>query len=199
MSSKALVALRVALALAGFFPAVVLGQRSSNLGLAAVGAIGVQGSIAWLEREDRGYELGVLADIGWTGAPSLRLQAELDFMAAHLVETVEIEDRTFRGPFFDLAGSVSAVFLASGRTAPYLLGGVSVHALSSDFGTLSLDRRYNTNQFGVVAGAGLRIWTGDAGRQIIAIEARRVISENVDRTLLRIGFLHAFNDLIRPR
>lgn len=199
MSPRTLVAVPLALALVGMAPALLRAQRSSNLGLVAVGAVGVQGSVAWLEREDRGYELGVLADIGWTGAPSLRLQAELDFMAAHLVETVEIEDRTYRGAFFDLSGSVSAVFLAGGRRAPYLLGGVSVHALSSDFGTLTLDRRYNTNQFGVVAGAGLRVWTGEAGRRIVAIEVRRVISENVDRTLLRVGLLHAFNDLIRPR
>lgn len=187
------------LALAVMLPLPAQPQRSSNLGLAAIGALGAHASQAWLERADRGYEAGLLADLGWTTTPLLRIQTEVNFLAAHLVETVDIEDRTYRGPFFDLNGAVSAVLLAKGRVAPFLVAGVDVHALSSDFGSLTLDRRYNTNQFGVTGGAGLRLWTGRSGRHFLSIEVRRGISENVDRTVVRVGFFQAYNDLVRPR
>ena len=115
-----------------------------------------------------------------------------------LTEFVEVEDSTFRGAYYDLSGSLSMIWLMGhdSRVSPYALAGLSVHALSSAFQIAVLDRRYNANRFGSHIGAGVRVRVGGA-RQALFVEARRVIADEVDRTVFRLGGLVLLGDLHR--
>lgn len=180
-------------------PIVATAQEpTSNLGLPAIAAIGVHGGFARLERSSNGQEGGLLVDLGWLRGRSIRLQAELSFLRASLTEYVELEDSTFDSDYFDLSAGVSSVWLASaeGKVSPYILGGFAVHALSSAFGSVLLDQRYNTNRFGSHIGAGLRLRFG-ASRQAVFVEVRRIIADEVDRTAVRFGGLVLMGDLHR--
>jgi hypothetical protein len=172
---------------------------SSNLGLPAVAAIGVHAGVARLERSSNGQEAGVLLDLGWLRGRSLRLQAEVSILRASLTEYLELEDSTFSGHYYDLSGGATIVWVsADARVSPYVLAGVAVHSLSSAFQTIVLDQRYNANRFGSHIGAGLRARLG-ATRQALYTEVRRVIADEVDRTVFRVGGLVLLNDLFhRP-
>ena len=171
---------------------------ASNIGLQAVGAVGLYAGPVRLERSSRGQEGGLLLDLGWLRGQSLRLQGEISILRASLTEYVEIEDSTFRGNFYDLSSSVTAVWLTShtAKVSPYVLAGLSVHALSSAFNTVVLDRRYNANRFGSQIGAGLRLRFGSS-RQALFVEGRRVIADEVDRNVLRFGGVVLMGDLYR--
>ena len=181
----------------------VLGQDGkSHLGLAAVGAIGLHAGYATLQRSIPGGDLGAQVDLGYLRSPRVRLTAELEFLRGELREFVPDEGRTFDGPIYDMSGSVLAVFMGGGptsRAVPYFQTGLSMHALSSSLGTLLLDERYNTNNFGLVAGTGIRFWLGREGRQGLFVEGRYAAARNVSRAAVRLGFLLFQNDLIRPR
>ena len=184
-----------------FIPGMASAQEpSSNLGLPAAAAIGFYGGVAHLERSSEGPEGGVLLDLGWLRGRSIRLQAEVAFLRATLTERVELEDSTFHGSYFDLSAGVTTVWLASvdAKVSPYALAGVAVHALSSAFGNSVLDQRYNTNRFGSHLGAGLRVRFG-ASREAVFVEARRVIADQVDRTVVRVGGMVLMGDLYRRR
>lgn len=170
----------------------------SNLGLPAVAAVGFHGGLARLERSSDGQEAGLLLDLGWMRGRSVRLQGEVAFLRATLTETLELEDSTFHGDYFDLSAGVSAVWLvaADARVSPYALVGAAVHALSSTFGNVVLDQRYNANRFGSHVGAGLRLRIGSS-RQALFAEARRIIADQVDRTEVRFGGLILMGDLYR--
>jgi hypothetical protein len=128
----------------------------------------------------------------------VRLQGEVAFLRATLTETLVVEDSTFHGDYFDLSAGVSAIWLVSidARVSPYALVGTAVHALSSTFGNSVLDQRYNANRFGSHVGAGLRLRIGSS-RQAVFAEARRVISDHVNRTEVRFGGLILMGDLYR--
>ena len=178
-------------------PIVGLAQvPSSNLGLPAVAALGVHGGFARLERSTKGEEGGLLLDLGWLRGRGLRLQGEVAFLRASLTEHVPLEDSTFTGNYFDLSAGASAVWLISrdSRVSPYALAGFAVHALSSAFNNSVLDQRYNANRFGSHIGAGFRVRIGSS-RQAVYAEARRVIADQVDRTVVRFGLLVLMNDL----
>lgn len=180
-------------------PAVGAAQvPTANIGLHAVGALGVQGGYARLERSSRGQEGGLLIDLGWLRGQSIRLQADVSMLRATLTEYVELEDSTFHGEYFDLSGNVTAVWLTShtGQVSPYALAGLSVHALSSAFQTSVLDQRYNANRFGSHIGAGIRARLGQS-RNALFVEARRIIADEVDRTVFRLGGLVLLGDLYR--
>ena len=178
-------------------PMVVFGQSPpSNLGLPAVAAIGVHGGIARLERSTNGQEAGLLLDLGWLRGRRVRLQGEVAFLRASLTEYMTLEDSTFSGDYYDLSAGATAVWLIAGdsRVSPYALAGFAVHALSSAFQNSVLDLRYNANRFGSHIGAGLRVRLGSS-RQAVFAEARRVIADEVDRTVVRFGVLVLMNDL----
>jgi hypothetical protein len=196
-------ALLIALGLALGAPRGAAGQAepTSRLGLAGVGALGAHVGAASVEHAAEGHEAGLLMDLGWFRTPSFRLQAEVALMRATLSEFVETEDRVFEGDFFDLTSSLSLVLQVGshrGRFAPYVLAGVGVHALSSAFESLAIDRRYNGNPFGSHVGAGARLWISGSGRSGLFAEVRRTLAEHVNRTSLRVGGLVFYNDLIRP-
>jgi hypothetical protein len=188
--------------LAGTFfvaPYRVAGQEpSSNLGLPAMGAFGIHAGEARLERASTGPEGGFLMDLGWLRGRSVRLQGEVAILNASLTETLVMEDstrQTFTGDYFALSAGVSAVWLLNldGQISPYASAGVAVHALSSAFRNSVLDLRYNANRFGSHIGAGLRFRVGS--RTAIYGEARRIIADEVDRTVIRVGALALFGDL----
>ena len=172
--------------------------QTANVGLHAVGAVGIHGGFARLERSSEGQEGGLLLDIGWLRGQSLRLQTEVSVLRGTLSEYVELEDSTFRGDYYDLSGSLTAIWLTShkSKVSPYALAGISVHALSSAFQTAVLDQRYNANRFGSQIGAGIRLRLGNS-RQALFVEARRVIADQVDRTVVRAGGLVLLGDLFR--
>jgi hypothetical protein len=176
-------------------------EPTSRLGLSGVGALGLHVGAANVEHAADGGEAGVLLDLGWFRTPSLRLQGEVALMRATLSEWVETEDRVFEGDFFDLTSSLSLVLQGGshqGRFAPYLLAGIGVHALSSAFESLAIDRRYNGNPFGSHVGAGARLWISGSGRSGLFAEFRRSIAEHVNRSAVRLGGMFFYNDLIRP-
>jgi hypothetical protein len=178
-------------------PMVAFGQApSSNLGLPAVAAIGVHGGFAKLERSTNGQEAGLLLDLGWLRGRRVRLQGEVSLLRASLTEYMTLEDSTFSGDYYDLSVGATAVWLIAGdaRVSPYALAGFGVHALSSAFENSVLDQRYNANRFGSHIGAGLRVRLGSS-RQAVFAEARRVIADQVDRTVVRFGVLVLMNDL----
>jgi hypothetical protein len=169
----------------------------SHLGLTAVAAVGLHGGFAQMERHGDGQEFGALIDLGWMRGRGVRLQAEFSFLRSRLTESVLLEDSTFHGKYFDLSGGVSAIWLATpnGKVSPYALGGVAVHALSSTFGSPLLDARYNANRLGSHLGGGVRVRFGS--RQSLYAELRRVIADDVNRTVFRIGGMLLFGDLYR--
>ena len=178
-------------------PIVAFGQvPSSNLGLPAVAAIGVHAGFAKLERSTDGQEAGLLLDLGWLRGRRIRLQGEVAFLRAALTEYMTLEDSTFSGDYYDLSVGATAVWLIAGdsRVSPYALAGFAVHALSSAFQNSVLDLRYNANRFGSHIGAGLRVRLGSS-RQAVFAEARRVIADEVDRTVVRFGVMVLMNDL----
>lgn len=172
---------------------------ASNLGLPAAGAIGVFAGAARLERSSDGLEGGAILDLGWFRRRTLRLQAEISFLRATLTEFIEVEDSTYSGRYFDLSAGMSMAWMPDpdGRASPFLVAGAAVHALSSTFGTLALDQRYNTNRFGSHVGAGLR-WRATAGTAF-SLEARRVIADETDRTVVRVTGLLLLGDLAGRR
>jgi hypothetical protein len=172
--------------------------QTANVGLHAVGAVGIHGGPARVERSSRGQEGGLMLDLGWLRGQSIRLRTELSILRASLTEYVELEDSTFHGEYYDLSGSVTAVWLTSrsAPVSPYALAGISVHALSSAFQTSVLDQRYNANRFGSHIGAGLRLRFGHT-RQALFVEGRRLIADQVDRTVVSVGLLVLMGDLYR--
>jgi hypothetical protein len=140
----------------------------------------------------------LLLDVGWLRGQSIRLQTELSVLQGRLTEYVELEDSTFRGNYYDLSGSLTAIWLAShiSKVSPYVLAGISVHALSSAFQTAVLDKRYNANRFGSQIGVGIRLRLGGT-RQALFFEGRRTIADQVDRTVVRAGGLVLLGDLYR--
>ena len=192
---------RLWITVAWFVPTTALAQDpSTNLGLPAVGAFGVHGGVALLERSSEGPEGGFLLDLGWLRGRSVRLQGEIAILSASLTETIQIDDdteETFTGDYFALSVGLSSAWLANqdGRVSPYVVAGVAVHALSSAFRNPVLDLRYNANRFGSHIGAGLRVRL--AARTGLYAEARRVIADEVNRTVIRVGALALFGDLFR--
>jgi hypothetical protein len=175
-------------------------QADAHVGITAAGGVSVYGGRASVEFDATGYEAGATADLGWIRTQRFRLQADLALLRATLTETVEVEGRTYRDHFFDLTASVSLVVLAGGDgwpVRPYALAGAGVHALSSAFGSLTIDRRYNANPFGSHAAAGLRTWIGASGRAGAFLEARVAVAEHVNRTTIRAGGTVYLNDLVR--
>jgi hypothetical protein len=170
-------------------------------GIGASGALGFKAGGAELQRAGGSQFVGVELDLGRFAGSTTRFQIESTFLRGGLLEFVELEDRTYNGSIFDLTGSIVGVQLLrppSRRVQPFISAGVSVHAMSSSFGSTILDRRYNTNNFGLQAGAGFRIRLGRNGHRAIAIEVRRVTVQDMNRLSLSIGLLRLLRDLAVP-
>lgn len=170
-------------------------------GIGASGALGVLVGGAELQRAGGSQFVGIALDLGRFASARTRFQIESTFLRGTLHEFVELEDQTYDGSIFDLTGSVGAVQLLRSpaqRVQPYLSGGVSVHAMSSSFGSTILDGRYNTNNFGAHAGLGLRIRLGGTGGRALALELRRTTVRHMNRVSVTIGLLQLMRELAPP-
>ncbi len=194
--------------LGALLPGCLVGQRTAapdsvppGTGIGASGALGFTVGAADLQRAGGSQFLGVELDLGRFASPRTRFQIESTFLRGGLREFVELEDQTYAGHIYDLTGSIAAVQLLrapSRRVQPYLSGALSVHAMSSSFGSTMLDRRYNTNNFGAHAAFGLRIRLGRSGKSALALELRRTTARDMNRVSLAIGLLQLMRDLAVP-
>lgn len=173
----------------------------ANLGLAGAGAFVVAAGWASIERGIHGVALGSTVDLGHFRSPRVRLLADVEYLLTlpH-EEYVEVDGRSYRDVFRDLSGHVLVAFHAAPPTAPvspYVAAGVGVHVLSSTFGSIAIDRRYNTNNFGLLGGAGVRVGVGAGGRRALQVELRAMQARDVRRLSVHAGVATLFNDLVR--
>jgi hypothetical protein len=174
-------------------------QSSTSLGLASVGAFGVYGAGAWIEHGFKAAEIGGHLDLGHLRSKQVRITADVAFLRTwpHR-EYVVSEDITYRDVFYDLSGHAAVTLLGragQSRVVPYVSTGVGVHVLTSSFGTLAIDRRYNTNSFGLMGATGLRLRTGTRSPFAVLAEVRRTQARDVSRTSLHLGVLALFGTL----
>ncbi|MBK8648310.1 MAG: hypothetical protein IPN16_17560 [Gemmatimonadetes bacterium] len=174
---------------------------SSNLGLAAIGAVTMHGGWASIQHGFHAGQLGGTVDFGYLTSRRIRLVADATYLLTlpH-EETVASEERTYRNVFRDLSAHLALAFHAtspSARFAPYLATGVGVHVLSSSFGSLAIDTRYNTNNFGLLAAVGARVRVGASGRRAMQVEVQTLQARNVRRVAVTVGVAALFNDLVK--
>ena len=103
---------------------------SSNLGLAAIGAVTMHGGWASIQHGFHAGQLGGTVDFGYLTSRRIRLVADATYLLTlpH-EETVASEERTYRNVFRDLSAHLALAFHAtspSARFAPYLATGVGV-------------------------------------------------------------------------
>jgi hypothetical protein len=174
-------------------------QSRAALGLTAIGAVEPHLGYATLPHGATAVEAGLRMDLGHLPLHRLRLTASGAFLRSlRFTEFVESDHRSFSGSFFDLSGDVSLMVLLAppaGAVVPYLSGGVGVHVLSSSFGSLTIDQRYNSNSFGLSGAAGMRLRLGTEGRRGLFVEGRREGAHAASRWTARAGYSLFFADL----
>lgn len=177
------------------------GARATSLGIASAGLVAIHVAGARIERGAEGAEGGVTLDLGHFNSARVRLVTDVSFLRTFAYEErVETEGKSYRDVFYDLSGNVAIAVHTNAPTAratAYALLGVGVHALTSSFGSLALDARYNSNNFGLLAGGGVRIRHGGGSRRAYLLELRRVQAHDVSRLSLHLGIAALFNDLAR--
>lgn len=185
----------LAAALAAFLtagtPAASWSQASSGgstLGLRGIGSAAVGVAAARVERGAEAVEGQLTIDLGHFGNPRVRLGASAAFLRSFPhSEYVTQDDTTYRDVFYDLSGHVSVTLLARAPTrsvVPWVSFGVGIHALTSSFGSIPIDVRYNTNLFGLRSAAGLRFRGAKRG---IAIETGALLAHQVSRATLGLS------------
>jgi hypothetical protein len=157
------------------------------LGLRGIGAVGLGVATSSIERDATGLELGATLDLGHFRSRRVRPGAAVSFLRSlPRSEYVAQEDATYRDVFYDLNGHVTLTVLArdpAHTLVPYASVGAGVHALTSSFGSIPIDIRYNTNVLGLRIGAGFR-FRGRA--RAMSLETTAVLARNVSRAT--IGF-----------
>lgn len=187
-----------------FAPSSGSGQEArsgSALGLSAAAAFGVHLGNSWVERGARGIEGGLHLDLGHFSSRRLRLTSDVSYLRSFpFEERVETEGKSYRDVFFDLSGQVALSWYTrptAARVNPFVTAGVGMHVLSSSFESLTIDTRYNTNNFGLHGGAGVRVRLGE--RRAVVAQLARVQARSVSRTTLQLGVEALFNDLAGSR
>ncbi len=176
-------------------------ETKADLGLRSSGGLGVFLGGGRAVHDLPGGEGGGLLDLGWVWNPRVRLVGEASWFIGTLHEYVAQDDQDYSGAVFDLSSTVSVLALSGSTTArrsAYASFGFSIHALSSSFGSIPLDARYNANKFGVASAIGGRVWIGREGRQALTAELRQTSVTSMTRWTARAGFMHNFGPLTRP-
>lgn len=173
----------------------------TNLGLDAIGAVTTSAGWASIENGFHAWQLGTRVDFGYLRTRRVRLMADVHYLLSlpHS-EYVLSEGKTYRDVFRDLSAHLSLAFhptSPSARVAPYVAAGVGVHVLSSSFGSLTIDTRYNTNNFGLREAIGLRVGVGGSGRRAVTLEVESIQARDVRRVGVSLGLTGLFNDLVR--
>ncbi len=174
----------------------------AHVGVTASGGVGVFAGGGRASHDVTGGEVGALVDLGWIWTPRVRLTGDAVWFAGPHREYVPQDDESYKSTVYDLAGTVSLRLLggsSTSRLVPYASVGLAVHALSSSFGTLPLDQRYNANRFGATAGVGVERWIGPAGRHSVWLEGRVQGVTDVSRWTARVGWVRHFSSMTRPR
>jgi hypothetical protein len=176
-------------------------QPKAQLGLAAAGSLGFVGGGGSATHGLEGGEAGLVVDLGWVSSRRLRLVGDAAWFAGSLEEFVPQDDQSYSSLVFDLVETVSLQLMGgsvTSRLVPYASLGLSIHALSSSFGSTPLDNRYNANRFGVTGGVGVRKWIGSSGRQSLFVEFRDLQVTDASRWMMRMGLTRHFAPLTRP-
>jgi outer membrane protein W len=184
--------------------ASVSGAQDSSeaaFGVRAIGAVGIYAGRAFIERDIEAHEIGGRMDIGHFRADRIRVHTDIAFLRTQTHEEfVPTEDTTYRDVFYDLSGHVTIQWFLSRpshRLAPYASTGVGVHVLTSSFNSIVLDQRYNTNNFGLRAAAGVRVRLGSGRRRAVFVEYASTLARNVSRGSVHLGLEALFGDLAR--
>lgn len=191
----------VSILLAAAFSVAVQAQDStakSSLGLRAIGLVGLKAAGGRAERGYRTAEGGIVVDLGHFSSRRVRLATEVAYLRTlRRGEYVPAEDSSYSGVFYDLSGHLMLHVTATdpgGKLVPYIATGVSVHALTSSFGSIPIDLRYNTNVFGLRALGGVRVraWR----RRAVSVEWDATLAKEVSRWSVRVGVDHLLGDLV---
>jgi outer membrane protein W len=176
---------------------------TAAFGVRAIGAVGFHAGRAFIERNAEAYEIGARVDVGHFQTNQIRVIADISFLRTLTYEEfVPSEDTTYRDVFYDLSGHVLVQWFLrdpSRRFAPYAMTGVGVHALTSSFSSIVLDQRYNTNNFGLRAGAGVRVRLGSGRRRAVFVEYDATLVRGVSRGSVHLGVEALFADLAQSR
>lgn len=188
-------------ALAGTSVSGAQEASSGAFGIRAIGAVGLHVGAASVERDADAFEVGGRLEIGHFPIRRIRVLADISFLRTRTYEErVEEEETTYRDVFYDLSGHVIVQWFLtnpSRRLSPYASTAVGVHALTSSFGSIVLDQRYNTNNFGLRGAAGARLRLGSGRRQAIFVEYAGTFARNVSRRSIHVGLEALFGDLAR--
>ncbi|MBL8961718.1 MAG: hypothetical protein JNJ98_17795 [Gemmatimonadetes bacterium] len=170
------------------------------LGLRGIGAFGLTAGASSIERNATGIELGATLDLGHFRSRRVRPGAAVSFLRSlPRSEYVPQEDATYRDVFYDLSGHVTLTVLARDpvhAVVPYASVGAGVHALTSSYGSIPIDIRYNTNVLGLRMGAGLR-FRGRA--RALSLESTAILARNVSRATIGLSTEWLKGDLRRSR
>jgi len=167
-------------------------QERAHLGIDRIGSFL---SWAWTDNGKHGHELGADLDIGSVFTPKLRLSVGLNYFHADIDRRDHFGDPV-DGTFHDFSVHAEASYevLRIDRFGPYVGAGVGVHFRGSDINN-DVDNTARLYK-GAVVGADLFGGTTFAitksRRYSLYAEARRVESQNVERTLARLGLIIRF-------
>ncbi|MCC6929924.1 MAG: hypothetical protein IT359_13160 [Gemmatimonadaceae bacterium] len=173
----------------------------TNVGLDAIGAVSASAGWASVENGFHAWQVATRVDFGHLRSRRVRLLADVQYLLSlpHS-EYVLAEGKSYRDVFRDLSAHLSlAVHPVSptARVSPYIAAGLGVHVLSSSFGSVTIDTRYNTNNFGLREAVGVRVGVGGSGRRALTLEVESIQTRDVRRVGLSLGVTGLFNDLVR--
>ncbi len=192
---RGLPGLVVAALLLGLIPHPARSQEPA-LGLRAIGAASLSLAVGRVDRGATGIEGGAALDLGHFASRRIRVGVSAAFLRTlPFTEYVAQDDTSFRDVFYDLSGHVSLTFLArrpEHRVVPWASIGAGVHVLTSSFGSIPIDIRYNTNVFGLRSAAGVRL---RGARRALSIEAGAILAKEVSRATLGLSTEWLFGDL----
>ncbi len=161
----------------------------SSLGIRGIGGFALLAGYSRVERDVKAFDVGAVLDLGHFSSRKVRLAAELNYLrTTRFSEYVEAEDSTYRDAFYDLSPRILLQLLARDPDrglVPFVRVGVGLHALTSTFGSIPLDIRYNTNVFGLNSGAGVRVRVGRS--HAIVAEGTALVAKEVSRGGVRLG------------
>ncbi len=168
------------------------------LGLRALGAFSLTARGIRDERDVTGMEAAAELDLGHLPSRRVRVGTEVAFMRTRLFdEYVQQDDASYRDVYHDLSIHVLVTLLMRdpARTiVPYVGAGTGVHVLTSAFGSIPIDVRYNTNVFGLRGAAGLRL---RGSTRAVRIETSAVLAREVSRATVGLSFDWLLGDLRR--
>jgi hypothetical protein len=161
----------------------------------------VHAGYARVERGLDALEGGATLDLGHLPSNRIRLAADVALLRTMpFSEYIVADDTTYRNVFYDLSGHLMLVLLArdpARSVVPWVSVGAGVHVLTSAFGSIPIDIRYNTNVFGLRTAAGVRVRAGASGRRAFVLEGSATVAREVSRTAVRVGAEWLFGDLAR--